>query len=69
LSDEGLAACDEVGFDEETGRQLKKDVDCQKQCNQLKIDTIWVTKSNIDWIGQGWVNSDNPEGTGDHESY
>ena len=51
------------------GIQMKKDVDCYSSCNQLKINKVWATKSNNGWNNEGWTNTDDPQGTGDHESY
>ena len=51
------------------GKQMSKDVDCYSSCNQLKINEVWATKSNNGWKNEGWTNKDDPQGTGDHESY
>ena len=45
------------------------DVNCPLSCNQLKINKIWVSMSNNGWETEGWTNTDDPEGTGDHEPY
>ena len=55
-------------------KQMKKDVDCYSSCNQdcysrLKIKKVWAIKSNNGWKSEGWTNKDDPQGTGDHESY
>ena len=40
------------------------------RCNQMKINDIWESEPPEGWTNTyGWINMDDPKGSGDHESY
>ena len=52
------------------GKQLRKDVLCALRCNQMKINDNWESEPPERWANSyGWINKDDPQGSGDHESY
>ena len=50
------------------GTQMKRDVLCYSNCNQMKVESDWISKST-GWSSRSWINVDKPSGTGDHEHY
>ena len=64
---DGMFAYRGIGLNS-VGNQMKKDVFCYSNCNQMKDQNNWVNKSN-GWDSVGWTNADDPNGTGDHEKY